>query len=120
MTAPPVDPSLVLGDATPSLWAAALRLAVAATVLGVGAWLWLAWRRNTLGPTRQLHVLDRAFLSRGASVALLQVEGRKLLVGISADGVRLIRDMDAGVETPAAEPSFEQVLAEDDRRQVAS
>lgn len=108
---PPGADWLAAPDGAPSIAGAAMRLglAVALMALAAGAWLW--WKRRVKGPERHLEVIDRAFLARGASVALLRVGSKRLLVGVSNDGVRLIRDLG----TPAAgdgERGFAEVLAE--------
>ena len=104
---PAPDP-LLTESAVPSLLGAALRMGLAVAALALVAWGWLYWRRRVKDPTRDLEVLDRAFLARGASVALLRVGERRLLVGVSAEGVRLIGDLES---VPPA-PSFDQVLTE--------
>lgn len=87
-------------DTVPSLWGAALRLGLAVGAMAVTAGAWLLWqRRAAQGTRRQLEVLDRTILARGVSVVLLRAEKERLLVGVSQDGVRLIRRM---ADTPAA------------------
>ena len=91
----------------PSLLGAALRLGLAVTLLAVGAAAFLYWQRKKRGGRSQLEVMDRAFLARGSSVVLLRVEARRLLVGVSPEGVRLLRDLDVGLERkrPASFPA---------------
>ena len=89
------EPVLAAPD-IPSLWDAAVRLALAVGLLAAAAWAWLYWQRRGRGSSRQLEVIERSFLTRGVSLALVRVDGRRLLVGVSADGVRLIRDLDRG------------------------
>jgi flagellar biogenesis protein FliO len=105
------DPQAGAVPVAGTLWVAGLRLSLAVAVLAVAAGLWLHWQRRSRGATRQLEVLDRAFLARGVSVALLRVGGRRLLVGVSGEGVRLIRDLEAG-PTSACGASFVEALAE--------
>ena len=75
----------------PSLLGAGLRLLLFALLFAgaVGGWWW--WRRRQREGGRQLEILDRALLSRGASVALLRVADRTLLIGVSPEGVRLLK-----------------------------
>jgi flagellar biosynthetic protein FliO len=82
---------------------------VAVALLCAAAWLLLRWRRRSGAGRRQLRVLDRAFLSRGASVALVHVAGKRLLLGVTTEGVRLLRDLDPGVAATPAD--FQGVLA---------
>jgi flagellar biogenesis protein FliO len=107
MTAPP-DALLAGSSAVPSLFGAALRLTAFAVLLAAGSWALLRWRRRVNTLDRRLAVVDRAALSRGASVALLRVEGRHLLVGVAGDGVRLLRDFGPAAEAAA----FRHLLAE--------
>ena len=107
----PAPETLLVGTEAPSLVGAALRMGLALAVLGLAAWGWLYWQRRVKGPKRDLEVLDRAVLARGASVALLRVGGRRLLVGVSGEGVRLIRDLEPA-PGPAEIHSFSEVLTE--------
>jgi flagellar biogenesis protein FliO len=107
----PADPLVLAPDAVPSLWGATLRLAlVAALFLGMAA-AWWFWQRRVRRPLRQLEVLDQAFLGRGVSVALLSVADRRLLVGVSSEGVRLLRDLESGGPARGAR-RFGTVLAD--------
>ena len=97
-----------LPEAAPSLFWATLRmLALLAAFLG-GAWLLLRWQRRTRSGGRQVEVVERAFLARGSSLTLVRVDGRRLLLGVSSEGVRLLRDLDGG----GAEGRFPDVLSE--------
>jgi flagellar biogenesis protein FliO len=97
-------------DALPSLGWAALRVLGAVGLLGLGAWTLARWSRRVRSEARSLRVLERACLTRGASVALVSVLGRRLLLGVSNDGVRLLSDLGpADAREPA--PRFERVLA---------
>lgn len=86
----------------PSLAGAAIRMVLALAVVIAAAWVFLKWRQKASAPRRELEVLDRAFLARGASVALLRVGTRRLLVGVSGDGVRLVSKLDSGESFVAA------------------
>jgi flagellar biogenesis protein FliO len=103
-----IDPALAVNE-IPSLWDAALRLGLAVVLLVVAAWGWFAWQRRGVGRRRQLEVVERSFLSRGVSLALIRVDGRRMLVGVSADGVRLIREL--GRDEPETGSPFETALA---------
>ena len=94
---PGLEPLASAPDAVPSLLGAGLRIAGVLALLGVGAWF-LVKRRGFTRTARSLEVVDRAFLARGASVALLRVGPRRLLLGITAEHVRLLRDLGDEVE----------------------
>ncbi|HSM93692.1 MAG TPA: flagellar biosynthetic protein FliO [Anaeromyxobacteraceae bacterium] len=68
-------------------------------LLAAGALL-VAVRRRGEGaaPLRELDVAERQPLSRDASVALLRVAGRTLLVGYGTGGVRLLAELGDGRE----------------------
>lgn len=51
-----------------------------------------------------LDILSRAYLGPKAGICLVQAEGRKFLVGVGADGVRLLADFGA---RPGEAPSRE-------------
>ena len=104
------DPTLHAPELLPSLAGAALRMIVAVGLLAAAAWALMRWQKRGKAGRSRLQVLDRAFLSRGASVALIRVEGKRLLVGVSAEGVRLIDDLGRGEESLASR-SFDRVLA---------
>jgi flagellar biogenesis protein FliO len=106
---PGIDAIAAAPDAAPSLVGAALRTVGALVLLAGAAWVFLRWHRGLRASRRQMEVLDRAVLTRGASVAILRVEGKRLLLGISADGVRLLRELEPGA---AGAGDFEAVLAE--------
>lgn len=80
---------------TSLLWAV-LRMVAAVGLLGAAAWVLLRWKRRATRGPEALNVLDRACLTRGASIALVSVAGRRLLLGVSSDGVRLLSDLEAG------------------------
>jgi flagellar biogenesis protein FliO len=108
---PPLTEVAAGAESIPSLGWAFVRMVGAVGLLAAGAWVLLRWRRRTGEKGRSLRVLDRACLTRGASLALVSVAGRRLLLGISTDGVRLITKLDSG--TPSETPDdFPSVLAE--------
>jgi flagellar biogenesis protein FliO len=102
-----IDPGLA--HEVPSLWSAALRLGLAVSLLAIAAWGWMAWQRRGRRARRQLEIVERSFLSRGVSLAIVRVDDRRLLVGVSADGVRLIRELDR--DDPASHSPFADALA---------
>lgn len=103
---PAADPVLT-ADAGPTLLGASLRVGLVVLLLAAVGWAWLFWLKRSHGATRRLEIQERVFLTRGAGVALLRVDDRSLLVGISAEGVRLISELDGPRRT-----SFAGVLAQ--------
>jgi flagellar protein FliO/FliZ len=81
--------ALALALAPGSLAPASLRGLAATAALGLAA---LLARGRLAGPetVRRLAVVSRQPLSRDAGVALVEVDGRALLVGFGASGVRLL------------------------------
>ena len=108
------EPFIAAGDAVPSIGAAALRMVLFLAVFAAIAVSWLVWQRRARRGPRRIEVVDRALLSRGVSVALLRVESQRMLVGISADGVRLIRTLDRGA------PEAAELTADDSATQPAN
>ncbi len=117
---PGADSMVLPGDGLPSLGGALLRIALFMVAFGAAAAGWIWWQRRQRGLTRRIEVVDRALLARGVSVALLRVDSRQMLIGVSGDGVRMLRDMGdaAADENGDAEPSpadgatFSRVLTE--------
>lgn len=70
--------------------------------LGLGAALLLLRRRAVEPAAPRLRVLSRAGLARDASVVLVELDGRPLLLGVGRDGVRLLSD--PGWMMPEVEP----------------
>lgn len=104
-------------EVVPSLAMAAVRMVLALGVLILAAWALLRWRNRTVGGRRDLQVLDRAVLTRGASVALVNVSGRRLLLGVSTNGVNLLTRL----ETPGPTgESFGKALDEASRTREAT
>jgi flagellar biogenesis protein FliO len=105
----PAD-ALAVPEVAPSLLGAALRMAVGLLILGAAAWALLHWKTRIAAGKRPLVVLDRAVLSRGANLVLVGIDGRRLLLGVHPEGVRLLKDL--GPETkPEGAPAFEATLA---------
>jgi flagellar biogenesis protein FliO len=111
MTMAPLTEVAVGAESIPSLGWAVLRMVGAIALLAAGAWVLLRWRKRAGQGRRSLRVLDRAFLTRGASLALVSVAGKRLLLGISTDGVRLITHLDPGAGGEGAD-DFDVVLRE--------
>jgi flagellar biogenesis protein FliO len=109
---------LIAAPEAPSLMAAFIRVGLAVLVLALVAGLWFYWNRKVKGPSRHLEVLDRAFLARGACVTLLRVDERRLLVGVSTEGVRLLSRLEDGLETGEQE-AFPAVLGRSAARREA-
>lgn len=105
----PVDALALSNDAAPSLLWAAVKTVGTLVGLGVMAWVVLRWQKTGRRSKRYLEVIDRAILGRGTSVALLRVCGKRVLIGVSSDGVRLLRDLDPG--SPKADVAFDEVLS---------
>ena len=93
---PPVDALSAIPDGVPSLFWATVRMVLCLAAIGFAAWAVMRWNRRSRSNGRHLEIVDRTFLARGTSIALVRVEGRRLLLGVSTDGVRLIRDIDTG------------------------
>lgn len=75
----------------------------AAATLALAGIAWWARGRSPLPPAAaRIRVVETRSLARDAAVALLHVEGRSLLVGWGAEGVRLLADLGGG--GPGAEP----------------
>jgi flagellar protein FliO/FliZ len=55
-----------------------------------------ARRAGVRGGGADLHVVERAGLSREASVAVVEVAGRALVVGVTAHGVSLLTELEPG------------------------
>ena len=73
--------------------AAAARALLALAALAAG--LLLARRRARAPSPPPVLVLSRAPLGPGLGVALVEADGRRLLVGWGKEGVRLVRDLGA-------------------------
>ncbi len=84
----------VAAGAGASLLGAGVRVAAATAAVVLALWL-LSRYSGKLHRGRRLEILDRAALGRAASIALIRVDDSRLLVGVSAEGVRLLRDLDA-------------------------
>lgn len=81
-----VAAALLPGGGTP---AAALRAVALLGALGLAA----AALRRAPAADRPLALLDRRALGRESGVALLEVAGKRLLVGYASSGVSLLADL---------------------------
>ncbi len=87
--------ALLLALADDPLLSTAGRAALAVLALGALAFA-LRGRGSAAPPARLIEVAELRPLSRDASVALLRVDGRTLVVGCGGDGVRLLADLGSG------------------------
>lgn len=95
--------ALLLAVADEPLLAGAGRAAL--LLLALGAVTLLVRRSGAVdGPRSAIEVAERRPLSRDAAVALLRVDGRALLVGYGANGVRLLADLGAARDGGEARP----------------
>jgi hypothetical protein len=85
--------AILLALAPGPLAPAAARAALVAAALG-GAVV-LVRRRAGASPAAPLAVVARTPLASGAALALVDADGRRLLVGVGRDGVRLVADLGA-------------------------
>lgn len=97
---------LALGLAlAPEAWAStSLRAAAAASAVGGAALLARTGRART-APASRLTVVARQALTREVGVALLEIDGRPVLVGFGGAGVQLLSERSPvarGAERPAA------------------
>jgi hypothetical protein len=67
------------------------RVALAVLALSAG-WAWLRRRAGDL-PRPILRIEGRAGLSRDASLVVVEVDGRRLLLGVASGGVRLVGEL---------------------------
>jgi flagellar protein FliO/FliZ len=88
--------AVLLALAPGALAPAAARAAlVAGAIAGIAL---LAQRRARPAPPTPLAVLARKPIAPGAGLALVDADGRRLLVGFGRDGVRLVADLGAAAE----------------------
>ena len=101
----PLPESITHPEIVPSIVGATLRVGAALILLLAGAWAFLRWRGRGPQSRREIRVLDRAALTRGTGLAVVAVANRRLLVGFSATGARLIATLD-----DPDTPTFEEFL----------
>jgi len=78
----------------PSMLGAVLRVSAALVLLAAAAWAFLRWRGRGVLSKREIKVVDRCALARGAGLAVVTVSNQKLLLSVSSDGARLITTLD--------------------------
>jgi flagellar biosynthetic protein FliO len=108
---PPTEALTALPDGAPSLVWATIRMVLVLAGMGAAAWFFLRWHKKSRGPARHMEILERTFFNRNNSVALLRVDGRRLLLGISPEGIRLLRDMDSAA-SGSDRKKFDRILRE--------
>lgn len=82
------------------------RLVIVTVLLAVVAVV-VFWRGRSAGPQRTVKVTARAGLARGSAVAVVEVDGRRFLLGAAGNTVNVLAELDAAsVEeaVPAAAP----------------
>jgi flagellar biogenesis protein FliO len=78
------------------------RLLIVTVLLAVVAVV-LALRNRKGVATRSLKVTARAGLSRNAAIVVVEVEGRRLLVGAAANSVNVLAELGAATDADAAD-----------------
>ncbi len=92
-------------EVVPSLLGATLRVGAALILLIGAAWVFLRWRGRGPQSRREIRILDRAALTRGAGLALVSVANRRLLLSVSSSGARLITALEEHES-----PTFDEFL----------
>jgi flagellar protein FliO/FliZ len=79
----------------------ASRATLVGSAIGIAGFV-LRRRARSAAPPAPLQVVTRETLAPGAGLALIEVDGRRLLVGFGRDGAALVADLGshAGQETP--------------------
>lgn len=94
------------------------RLIPSMLVLGlVGGGLYVWGRRHRTGAVSGVRVLSRSPLAKNASALVVEVEGRRLLLGVTDQQVQLLTALDADVEAVphSSEDGAEGSARRDDR-----
>lgn len=80
------------------------RLVIVTVLLAVVAVV-VFWRGRSAGPQRTVKVTARAGLARGSAVAVVEVDGRRFLLGAAGNTVNVLAELDAAaVDEPAPAP----------------
>jgi flagellar biosynthetic protein FliO len=108
---PLVETLASTGPVAPSPLAAAARMFAVLLLFAICAWVFLRYRNRQRPDSTRIRVLDRAFLNRGVGVTLVSVEGRRLLLGISGEGITLLTDLESHGAAKQAK-AFPDLLAE--------
>jgi flagellar protein FliO/FliZ len=97
------DPVVVGPELVPPVWKATAALAlVLALLVGLG---WLLRRGKVLGRNKKPMTIESALsLGERRSLAIVTVEGRRLLLGLAPNHVSLVTELHAG-------PSFDQAVS---------
>jgi hypothetical protein len=82
----------------------------------VRAFSWLKSNR-AFGAEKQMRVTETVALGEKRFVAVLQVEGRKFLIGGGATGVSLLTSLEQGQDAPSAMPSLSSISVAMERLQ---
>ena len=86
------------------------RLVIVTVLLAVVA-VFVFWRGRNAGPQRTVKVTARAGLARGSAVAVVEVDGRRFLLGAAGNTVNVLAELDAApVEEPVAATSIEPAV----------
>ena len=70
------------------------RLVIVTVLLAVVAVV-VFWRGRSAGPQRTVKVTARAGLARGSAVAVVEVDGRRFLLGAAGNTVNVLAELDA-------------------------
>lgn len=97
------DPVVTGPELVPPVWKAGAALAlVLALLVGLG---WLVRRGQLLGKTRKPMTIESALsLGERRSLAIVTVEGRRLLLGLAPNHVSLVTELAQG-------PSFDEAVS---------
>jgi hypothetical protein len=74
------------------------RLIIVTVLLAVVAVV-VFWRGRTANPQRTVKVTARAGLARGSSVAVIEVDGRRFLIGAAGNAVNVLAELDTAPST---------------------
>lgn len=88
----------------PSLFDAELIGAAVRALLALGGLIALGafaiwFQRRQRGGVKRIRISDRLLLTRGSSILLLDVEGKRLLVGVTPEAIRLITPLEESLES---------------------
>ena len=88
------------GSGVPDLWSAAVRVSAGLVlVLGLCLLVYAAWRRlpspgrGMLGRGVAIRVVATRYVGSRTTLSVIEVEGRRFLVGVSPQGVRRLADL---------------------------
>lgn len=105
LTAKPEKLGIVESPEQPSLQSSAIADQPRTNGFLGRAWSWLT-RNRAFGGEKQLRIVETVSLGEKRFVALLNVEGRKFLIGGGASGVSLLTPLDPAPDaTPSSRPA---------------